>query len=207
MDVKISVIMPVYNGGTFLEESINSILAQTFTEFEFIVINDGSTDDTEKIVLGYNDERICYIKIPENKGIVFCLNHGLSLAKGVYIARMDADDIAEAARLSIQYEYLEKNKQVQIAGSYTRLFNKNGLNKIREYPVSPNAIKSRALKEVPFAHPAVMFRSALIKNGDYYYDPAFYPAEDYELWTRLILKYETANITVPLLRYRLHDKQ
>ncbi len=207
MDVELSVVMPVYNAARYLKESIESILSQTFTQFEFIIINDGSTDDTERVILGYNDDRISYSKIPENKGVVFCLNHGMSIAKGSYIARMDADDIAHPQRLFLQHSFLEKNMPVQVVGSFTRLFSESGPGKIRKYPTQNAAIKCMALKETPFAHPSVMFRNSLVKNGDYYYDELFYPAEDYELWTRLILKHKTANIALPLLNYRMHHEQ
>ncbi|MBU2018619.1 MAG: glycosyltransferase family 2 protein, partial [Bacteroidetes bacterium] len=110
--------MSVYNGDKFLFEAIDSILHQTFTDFEFLIINDGSTDKTEEIILSFNDTRIVYHKNMSNEGLINCLNFGLLIAKGDYIARMDADDIAYPQRFEKQFLFMESNPEVGLLGSW-----------------------------------------------------------------------------------------
>src|SRR5687768_2170096 len=112
----ISVIMPVYNTAAYLRESIESILTQTFKDFEFIIINDGSADNSEEIILGYNDQRIKYLKNEVNKGYVFSLNRALKIATGKYIARLDSDDLSLPGRLMAQYNFMENHPQVIVCG-------------------------------------------------------------------------------------------
>src|ERR1700690_4145475 len=115
---RVSVILPVYNASTFLGGSIESLLNQTYRDFELLIVNDGSSDDSEKIILGYSDPRITYIRKASNTGIVETLNQGLSLAQGDYIARMDADDIALPERLELQVKFMDENKDVGVAGTW-----------------------------------------------------------------------------------------
>ena len=135
MKPNVSVVMPVFNGEAFVKEALESILNQSFKQFEIVVINDGSTDKTQEIVtrLASKDARIRLINHPKNSGLIPCLNEGLELAQGNYIARMDADDIAHPIRLQRQFEFLESNPQVIVCGSYIRLFGeKSG---IKTYPL------------------------------------------------------------------------
>jgi len=113
----VSVVMPVYNGEKYLRESIDSILNQTYTDYEFIIVNDGSNDKTEEIILSYNDNRIRYIKNEKNLQIVKSLNRGIELAKGRYIARMDADDISLPRRFEKQITFMENNLEIGVCGT------------------------------------------------------------------------------------------
>lgn len=200
----VSVLMPVYNGGIFLKESIDSILRQSYRELELIIINDGSEDDSESTVLSYNDGRLQYVK-QERQGIVKTLNKGLSLCRGEYIARMDADDIAEKSRIEKQVDFLQTHPQVQVVGAYINIFG-NGKALVKKYPLSAKAINWAMLRSNAMAHPAVLFRKTLVA-GDYYYKEAFHPSEDYELWCRLCLTHAFANIPEVLLQYRVHHAQ
>ena len=118
----ISIVMPVYNCENYLHEAIKSILEQTYTDFEFIIINDGSEDNSEDIILSYADPRIIYIKNDKNMKIVKTLNKGISLSRGKYIARMDADDICYRDRLEKQLSFMEKHKDIDLCGSYAQNF-------------------------------------------------------------------------------------
>ena len=125
----ISVVMPAYNAEKYLREDIDSILAQTYDDFEFIIINDGSIDRTKEIILSYSDPRIVYIENEQNSGICVTLNKGLDTAKGRYIVRMDSDDIALPQRLEIQVRYMDANPDVGVAGSMVeRFYDNNALN-------------------------------------------------------------------------------
>src|SRR5688500_300589 len=126
MSPKISVILPVYNGQLFLKAAIESILNQSYGNFELLIINDGSVDDTEKIIFGFNDLRIRYIRNERNLGLIATLNKGLDLAKGEYIARMDNDDISLPARLEKQLAYLEENKHVSVLATKLVIINEKG---------------------------------------------------------------------------------
>ena len=120
----VSVVMPVYNGSKYLKEAIDSILNQTFTNFELIIINDGSTDNSEDIIFSYQDRRIYYLKNEHNKGICITLNRGLDNARGKYIARMDCDDISMPQRLAKQVNYLERHRDVGALGTDIITFGK-----------------------------------------------------------------------------------
>ena len=122
----ISVILPAYNADRYLTEAIKSILAQTYSNFELIILNDGSTDHTEQIILGFTDSRILYIDNHQNLGIVATLNKGLSVAQGEYIARMDADDISTAVRFEHQINYLETHPAVGVLGSAIQIIDRRG---------------------------------------------------------------------------------
>ena len=119
----VSVIMPVYNGAMYLNEAITSILRQTYSNFEFIIINDGSTDLSEEIILSFSDSRIVYVKNPENYRLIKTLNLGFSMAKGRYIARMDADDISHPDRLLKQVDFLDHNIEYGLVGTGVNLLN------------------------------------------------------------------------------------
>ncbi len=202
----VSVIMPVFNGEKYLNEAIESILNQTYTNFEFIIINDGSTDTSEEIILSYKDSRIVYIKNPENYKLIQTLNIGFSLAKGRYIARMDADDISHPDRLQKQVQFLELNKDYGLIGSGVNLF--HGANKSQLlYHTDHASLKFALAFYCPFIHPSVMIRSSVLHNIDCVFDANYVHAEDYELWTRLAFKTKMANLPEYLLDYRLHASQ
>lgn len=203
----ISVIMSVYNCEEYISFSIDSILNQTYSNFEFIIINDGSIDNTEKIICSFTDKRIKYIKYDNNLGYVERLNHGLSIASGAFIARMDADDISKPDRLEKQLNFLNSNPSIALAGTcYEKI--KDGVNLgFEKQQEKPRQLKFRLLFGCNIAHPTVMFRRELIDKNHYFYKSEFSPAEDYELWTRLAMEFELYNLPESLLYYRIHSNQ
>ncbi|WP_052746042.1 glycosyltransferase family 2 protein [Sulfurovum lithotrophicum] len=199
----ISVVMPVYNGEKYLNEAIDSILHQTYTDFEFIILNDGSTDRTEEIILSYDDPRIVYVKNEENLQIVKTLNKGIALAKGKYIARMDADDISLPERFKKQVEFMEENPDIDVCGTWVKTI---GYNVEQwQYPVGHEQIKSYLLFDSALAHPSVIFRSTVFEHINY--EEAYNKAEDYALWVELSKEHTLHNLPLYLLQYRLHPGQ
>ncbi len=176
----ISVIMPTYNRAHLLPQAINSILNQTYKNFEFIIINDGSSDKTQKVLKEYQkkDHRIILLSNDENKGIVTSLNKGLEIAKGKYIARMDDDDISLPRRLERQVYFLEANPDITVLGSNIQL-PKSHIYK-KHHDIHENAIISHF--ETPLYHPTVMMRTSFFKKHNLKYDNEFNATEDSHLW-------------------------
>lgn len=202
---KITVLMPVYNAEKYLNEATNSILNQSFTDFEFLIINDGSTDDSKRIIQSYNDRRIRYVENEKNLGLIETLNKGFDLALGEYIARMDADDISLPNRLEEQVRFLESSPDIGIVGSQIKTIGDiDGY--IRRRPTNPDEIKCALLFDTPLAHPSVVIRKKVFADNGLKYDPDFKHAEDYELWTRAVDCTKAANIDKVLLYYRIHQK-
>lgn len=199
---KISVIMPVYNAQEYIREAIDSILNQTFSDFEFIIINDGSTDNSVEIIKNYNDPRIVLVDNTENKGLVSVLNQGLQLAQGEYIARMDADDISLPNRFMEQVNYLDKHPQVGILGAWFHIFG-NKINRIEKKHKFPKL--KDILETSPVGHPVAMLRKSVFDKYNLQYDKAYKHAEDYELWVRASKLTKIANLQKVLLKYRWHD--
>ncbi len=199
----ISVIMPAYNTSPHLAEAIQSILAQSFTDFELLVINDGSTDGSADIVRSYRDARVALIENPVNKGLAYSLNRAIGLAHGKYIARMDADDIAHVDRLKKQYEFMEDNTAIDVCGTWAETI--DARPKIMRYPSCDEEIKSTLFFKTAFAHPTVMFRASSLKDGGWQY--ADVVAEDYDLWCRMAWRFRMANLPEVLLHYRIHPQQ
>lgn len=197
----VSVIMPVYNAEKHLDEAINSILNQTFTEFEFIILNDGSIDKSEEIIRSYNDSRIIYVKNNENLKIVQTLNKGIVLAKGKYIARMDADDICMPTRLEEQFAFMESNPDVGVCGTWVKAFGDK--NCIWRYPCKHHDIAVHHLFHCSIAHPSVFIRRDQIVSNALLYDVGYPYAEDYEFWIRCASYFKLANIDKVLLHYRI----
>lgn len=203
---KISVVMAVYNGEKYLKEAIESILSQTFSDFEFVIINDGSNDNSENIIKSFNDERIKYFK-KEHSGLIDSLNFGLKNSIGELIVRFDSDDVSLPERLEKQFNFLAVNPESVLVGTHAYKINEFGEN-TGEFiypPVSWKDIKKYSLKHNPFIHPTVMFRKNIIEKVGVY--RKFKHAEDYELWTRVIYKYSCANLPEKLLKYRVHSEQ
>lgn len=201
---KVSVVMPVYNGGKYLHEAIESILAQTFTDFEFIVIDDGSTDNSYDIAAAFSDGRIRLVRQESNLGLVSALNLGLILARGEYVARMDADDISLPERLLIQVDFMDANPAVGVCGSWLQVF--SSTDRTAWYsPISHNEIYARLLFESALFHPTVFMRKSFLDAHNILYKSDFRTAEDYELWSRCITLCRFANIGKVLLHYRSHD--
>lgn len=204
-NVDISVVLAVYNGEKYLKEAIDSILSQTFRTFEFIIINDGSIDSTKEIILSYSDSRITYSENKTNKGLVYSLNQGLSLSKGKYIARMDADDIALPQRLQEQFDYMESNPETGICGSDVEAFYQDSKKrKVLKFPSKDIDIRSFAFFQTPFCHPTVFMRKAILDENNLTY-PDCYRAEDYALWVELLKYTQGVNLSSVLVRYRKHE--
>lgn len=202
----ISVLMAIYNGERFAKEAIESILDQTFTDFELILIDDCSNDNTLQIMKQYDDPRVVIIENERNLGLARSLNRGLEVAHGKYIARMDADDISMPDRFSKQIEYLEKHFDIDVCGSWIESIDKNGNLIIfgkSKPPLSSNVINCYLLFQNPVVHPTVIFRNRIFQKIDPY-NPEFNIAQDYDLWTRTIGNYKIANMPEFLLKYRIH---
>ena len=198
----ITVLLPVYNGEAYLGDAIDSILEQTYSNFELLIINDGSTDATEKIIQRYTDPRIRYIKNERNIKLIETLNKGIELVYGEYIARMDADDISLPERLQRQFDFMESNAEIAVCGTDYQIL---GSEDIYQNPGQHHEIMVALLQGSAIAHPTAMFRTEEIKKHAYFYDPAFLHAEDYELWYRIGQQSKLANINEVLLLYRKHD--
>lgn len=203
---KITVLMPVYNGEKFLREAIESILNQTFTDFELLIINDGSTDKSVEIIESYKDPRIRLLHNEKNKGLIYSLNRGIDLASGEYIARMDCDDISLPKRLEKQVAFMDAHPDVGASGTWIKKFGNSG-SKVLFFPIKTEYIKCGFLFNCMLPHPSVMIRKKLFLRNNLYYDPAYNNAEDYELWVRCQKYFPLQNIGKILLLYRLHDEQ
>lgn len=203
----VTVLLPVYNGEEFILEAARSILDQDYPNFELLLINDGSTDQTDSLIREHllNDNRVRY-HTRLNKGLIETLNEGIFLAQGEYIARMDADDVSHSNRLSRQVEFLEKHPEIAVLGTAYNSITENGkLLGVRKPPSRCSIIKAMFLFGNPFAHPTVMLNKKLIAD-DLFYDKDFLHAEDYELWLRLSLKFQLSNLTDICLDYRVLDQ-
>ena len=200
----ITVLMPAYNAERFIGEAIDSVLKQTFRNFEFIIINDGSTDNTEAIINSFDDIRIRLIS-QDNKGIAGALNLGLAAAKSDIVARFDADDICYPDRLEKQYNFLLGNPEFVIAGGAADYIDQENQHIFTwTPPLSDADIRKTYLKHCPFIHAGVMYRkSAVIAAGGY--NPHAHSFEDHFLWVKLLEKKGFAmNLHEPVLKVRLN---
>jgi glycosyltransferase involved in cell wall biosynthesis len=203
---KVSVVMPAFNAAAYLDQSIQSILNQSFQDFEFIIINDGSSDDTKLIVNEYEklDVRIRAFH-EHHEGMIAALDRGCELARGEYIARMDADDVSFAYRLQRQVEYMEKHPRVGVVGSWICI-EKNGLAAGTWCPpTSPNVLKWTMFFGVCVAHPSVLMRREVISRLAFY-RPAAVHGEDVDLWLRASAITEFGNVPEVLLKYRVWER-
>ena len=199
----ISVLMPVYNAEKFLSQAIDSVLNQTFTDFEFVIINDGSTDSSKNIIFSYNDPRIKYVENEKNIGVVNTLNKGVEHCVGAYILRMDADDCCNPTRFEKQFVFMQKHPGVGICGSWITLIDEdNNVTGNNLSQVKSEFIKIHQLFSVPFNHPSIIAKADLLRQNKYEHAIA---AEDYDLWSRLEDKTEFANLPKYLLQYRWHQ--
>ncbi len=204
----ISVLMSVYNGDKYLKKAIESILKQTFSNFEFIIVNDGSADNSIEIIKSFNDPRIKIINNKKNLGLIKSLNIGLKQAKGKYIARLDADDIALKNRLEKQFNYLEKNKDITLIGGGAEIINSEG-KYIREKLPITNFDQIRFWTLFfgnPFLHSSIFFKKKDIDsiNG---YSHTYKHVEDYDLYLRLIKNgYKIINLPEIFIKYRIHNQ-
>lgn len=199
----ISVILPVYNAERYVRESVQSVLDQSFDDFELIILNDGSTDGTKEILESFRDPRIRLVH-QKNMGLALTLNKGILMSKGEFIARQDADDISLIERFNKQHDYLLSNPSCGIVGTGSViLVGQQPTSRRHEHPSSNGELQMRLLFDSFFVHSSVMMRrSALNRVGMYPSDPKRNPPEDFDLWLRLARYYEVANLDEPLVIYR-----
>ncbi len=183
----VSVVIPLYNCAPFLREAMDSLLAQTFTDFELICINDGSTDDTEKIALSYTDLRIRYFANDSNMGLVYTLNKGIELSTGEFIARMDGDDWCYPERFGLQVDFFRQHPDARILATTIELMDENGKPigywEDERRAITPAQIRKKLPKDNCIAHPTVMARAEIFRQ--FRYDGRQRQAEDYDLWLRI----------------------
>ena len=202
---KVSVLMPVYNGEKYLRQSIDSILGQTFTDFEFLIINDGSTDASVALIESYNDPRIRLMHNETNLKLIRTLNEGIKLARGQYIARMDCDDISAPDRLSKQVAFMEAYPEIGVLGTNICVMDSDGKPNFKvSFPEKHHVLCWNLSFYCPVCHPSVLVRKgALVTAGGY--DQEMLHVEDYELWYRLSKKTKLANMPDVLLYLRKHQ--
>jgi len=198
---RVSVIMPVYNASRYLEDTIGGIIKQTYKNFEFIIIDDCSTDNSLKIIQKYAkiDKRIKVIRNKINLGIAKTRNRGLNLARGEYIATHDADDISIRSRFKEQVKFLDNNPRCGAVGAYIQLFGKK--SRVRKYPLIDSELRKIIFFFCPIAQPVSMIRREVFSKIGYY-DEKYPPSEDLDIWFRIGNLYELRNIPKILLKYR-----
>lgn len=196
---RITVLMPVYNAGAFLREAIDSILSQSFRPFEFLIIDDGSTDESAGIIASYRDPRIRLIRNPENLGITPTLNKGIALASCELIARMDADDISHPHRLQKQFGFMKRNPKCALLSTWARVISEDK-KFIRLERYRSNFYYYNLTFECWMYHPTIMFRKSAVQQVGMYTMPY---SEDYDLFWRISTRFPIANLAEPLVDYRI----
>lgn len=201
----ISVIMSVYNEQKYIKEAIESILNQTISNIEIIVIDDCSSDSTVSIIQGIKDKRIRLYQNEENKGLTKNLNYALTLTNGKFIARMDGDDISEVDRFQKQLDFLNKNKDIMLISCQTATFGDQKL--INKIDGNPESLRCRMLVRPTLAHPGFMFRAELFHVFGYQYDESFKQGQDYDFAARVSRRFKIGICPYVLLKYRAHTSQ
>jgi glycosyltransferase involved in cell wall biosynthesis len=199
----VSVLLAVHNDARYLPAALHSVLQQTIDDFELIVVDDASTDETPQILSATGDRRLIVLRNEEQLGLAASLNRGLDAAQGRYVARLDADDVALPNRLELQ---LASIGDAGVVGGAVRDLDENGrTGQLHRNPLGPLGVRWLSLFSSPFFHPTVLVsREAL---GDLRYDPVYLESEDYDLWTRLLAKAEGRNLAEPLVLKRVHAGQ
>lgn len=203
----VSVLMPVFNGEKYLREAIESILMQSYHDYEFIIINDGSTDQSEAIIQSFTDPRIRYFNNGKNIGLTPSLNKGVLLAKGTYLARMDCDDISLPDRLKVEVEFLKNNPDYVLVCTQIELIDEQGVSAgfwEEDIKTKNHAeIKATLPRSNCIAHPTVLIKTNIAK--EYLYSQKQYISEDWDLWMRLASdKRKLGKINKAYLQYRIH---
>ena len=204
---RVSVLMSVYNGAAFLRQAVQSILAQTFTDFEFVVIDDGSTDESLAILQSYGDARLRIVRNERNLGLTASLNRGLQEARGEFVARQDADDVSHPIRLEKQVAFLDQHPPIVIVGTQARYINAAGhasVSPLWSKATTAEALRLQSLFDNPFFHTSVMFRRSVIHDQLGGYDPGFRTSQDFELWSRVLQQFDGANLSEALVDQRYH---
>jgi len=202
---ELTVLMPVYNGAAYLQEAIDSVLGQTYEDFELLVVDDGSTDETPVILDRLRDPRVRVLRSPERLRLSGALNFGWESSRGDFIARMDADDVCRPERFARQMDFLKKNDKIGVCGTAIRRFGAGG-NDVVRYPLDGESVRAFALFNTPFSHPSVILRRDFFDRFSLRFNGDYYPTEDYDLWTRALQHFPGANLREPLLDYRVHPE-
>lgn len=206
MNPLVSILMPIYKTAPYLRDAMDSVLSQTYTNFELIVLNDCSPDNAEEILDRYDDPRIIRYLGTENQGLSNVLNIGLDMAKGKYIARMDSDDISLPERLQTQVNYLESHTDIDLCSCGMKLFGAKDGEWVRES--DPEKVKITALFFSPILHASSVWRKESFERASLRFRQEMVPAEDYDLWTRALLAgLKLINLPQVLYKYRIHSNQ
>lgn len=200
---KVSVILPVYNAASHLAEAIESIRSQSFSDFEILAIDDASTDESAEIIFSFKDPRVRYIRNDNNIGVARTLNRGIDLARGDYIARMDADDRCRLNRLAKQVDFMDSNKSVVACGTWARMRGAHG-NQVFRKPHGGDLPSIYRFLDNPMIHPTVMMRFSVLKQNGLYYDFKYSRSEDYDFWNKLAQHGKLENIPEIMLDYTIH---
>ncbi len=203
----ITVLVPVYNAEKYLTEAIDSILNQSFTDFELLIINDGSTDKSEEIILSYSDKRIKYVKNETNLKLIATLNKGFALSTGKYIVRSDADDINYLNRLEMQFQSMEQNPNIVLLGTSFETFGTDISSTVTRYAADHNTICLKHFYQIHLSHGTSIFRTETIRKHNLRFDSSYEHAEDYELWTRIAQVGRLANLPQVLYKVRHHNQK
>lgn len=203
---KISVLMPAYNCEKYIDSSIKSILFQTFTDYELIILNDGSLDNTEQVILSINDKRIRYYKNEKNKGLTYTRNMLIKLAETDYLAFLDSDDLAEPERLEKEYNLLKSDKDLAFVSSSFKAINEKGelIKSNWHYDLSSDQLKTAFLFYNPVATSSVMVKKQCLP--EIVFREGYPVCEDYDLWTRIMLQYKARVMPDYLTKYRLYEE-
>lgn len=205
MNKKATVLLPVYNSENYIKECIDSILSQTYTDFDLLIIDDDSSDNSANLIKEYHDERIIYVKNDKNLGLTNNLNKGIDLIDSQYIIRMDSDDICYPKRFQKQITYMDNNPEIALSGTSAVAFNENGYRKRNIVSTAPKGIRTELLFDCTIKHPSVIFRNEIIKKENYRYSTKYKATEDYALWQEIASKYDIGNIQDILLKYRQNE--
>jgi glycosyltransferase involved in cell wall biosynthesis len=203
---RVSVFMPVYNAGNDLTEAIQSILNQTYRDFEFVIVNDGSTDQSLNVLQSFQDTRIRIINNESNKGLIASLNIGLEKCIGEYIIRMDQDDISLPQRIEKQVEFLDNNPEYGLVGTWFEDFGEQIESKVVKYSSDDTEIRIRHLYQTHISHPTAAIRTSVLRKNELRFDPEYVHGEDYEFWVRISEYCKLSNIQELLVLKRDHPK-
>lgn len=200
----ITIFMAVYNGHKYIADAIKSVLNQSFDNFELLIINDGSTDNSVQIINQFTDERIRLIHHEQNKGLFHTRNRGINESRGIYFATLDCDDIATTNRLKWQVDFFKRHPDYAVCGGQGKIINEDSkvIGAIQAPYGSPEFIRALSLFYNPFINSATMIRKSVLE--EFSFNPDYEAAEDYDLFQRIMDKYQTANLKKNLVYYRMH---
>lgn len=207
---KVTVQIPVYNGEKYLKECLESILNQSFTDFECLIIDDGSTDGSAAVIESFRDPRVRFVRNERNMGISHTRNRGFDLARGTYVALMDCDDVCPPERLDRQVAFMDAHPEVGVCGSWVQEMYPDGTmieEQLRRYPADDASIRRMLMQDSPLWNPSLILRKSMIRQHRLYYNPDFKLGEDFDLVVRAAGVTQLANIPEALLYYRRHENQ